>query len=580
MKSLYVLFIIYAALLPAQFAVARNNHSASEDSLRQIIAHTQGEEKLKAYRNLQDVLFHQATDRQSLDAYLLLSGEYGNEAQKQNQVKQQGDALVSDIIACVRCRQFDEMDNRVSGALAFLKTHQQTEGIYVVYKQVILSYCRRGQFERGISELQQLYQTVTKENDLPGQFYVNYLMGILYMHQDRLSEAEKYYRESIETGKKINNKPFDLLNAYAELCNMLQSTGQFDDFFTMAKETETLLRQLEIKNSHINYSVDWENLWSLYAYAYNSQKEYDKAEYYCNLLDSASQSPVSLGNTTNIRASILDARGKYEEALQQIDKSIELDPLYLYTRYRKIEILSHLEKSPRTWEEIEKTVLLSDSIRNVTFNAQLDELRTQYEVDKHVAEKERNRNLFLFALGGCLLLALALGIWIYYNRLLRKKNHTLVEQIRLLQEQQKQRDEELLNKTTFENDEIDENNLCPESRKDKLCLALRDLLLKDKIYHNRNLTRDSLMERLGINRYELEQTFLFCFGMHFSDYITELRLRDSIVLLEQSDLLIVEISEKIGFGDITTFQRRFRSKYNLSPKEYRKICIHKQIKDV
>jgi AraC-like DNA-binding protein len=63
--------------------------------------------------------------------------------------------------------------------------------------------------------------------------------------------------------------------------------------------------------------------------------------------------------------------------------------------------------------------------------------------------------------------------------------------------------------------------------------------------------------------------------MHFSEYIIELRLRDAVVMLEASDVPIIEISEKVGFGTLRTFQRQFTAKYNISPKDYRALAKKK-----
>jgi two-component system response regulator YesN len=61
--------------------------------------------------------------------------------------------------------------------------------------------------------------------------------------------------------------------------------------------------------------------------------------------------------------------------------------------------------------------------------------------------------------------------------------------------------------------------------------------------------------------------------MSFSEYVNSLRLKDSITLLEESDLMIEDISEKVGFDTVRTFQRQFMTKYNMSPKEYRKAAM-------
>jgi transcriptional regulator GlxA family with amidase domain len=189
------------------------------------------------------------------------------------------------------------------------------------------------------------------------------------------------------------------------------------------------------------------------------------------------------------------------------------------------------------------------------------------------ANDELGNYCFLFALAGCVLLTVTLGIWIHYDRKIAKKNRVLVSQIRELTTQQKLRETELFNKTSFidKSDAALSDNLCPENHKDKLCIAIRNLFLQEKAYLNPSLTRDYMIERLGTNRKMFTETFHFCFGMSFSEYVNELRMRDAIVLLEQSDMSIEAISEQTGFGTIRTFQRQFQKKYNLSPKNYRNM---------
>lgn len=62
--------------------------------------------------------------------------------------------------------------------------------------------------------------------------------------------------------------------------------------------------------------------------------------------------------------------------------------------------------------------------------------------------------------------------------------------------------------------------------------------------------------------------FQYCFDMSFSEYINTLRLKEAVQLLENPSITIDTISERTGFGTIRSFQRQFRAKYNMSPKEF------------
>ena len=575
MKHIHSLSVIIVCLLFSPGAWGHDGSNQEKiDSLLKIINTTEGEKKLIAYNRLHTLLMDNLSDNASLDAFLDFSKEYAKYALQQGNIKLQGDIRINNLIACCQMNRFNEVEKQAPQTLEFLKKNNLTDGYFIAYKQLILAYCRQNLFEKALNELQTVYREALQQNDREAQFYMQHLMGLTYMHQDRLDEAERHYRMSIETAEKMGKKPSGLMRSCLELCNMLQATGQFDDFFATATQTEALLEQLKKENPNNTYNIETNNLWTLLAFAYDAKGEFDKAEHYCNLIDSLyGRNAVSQSNTTYIRAHILEARGEYTKAIESINRAIALDPAYLHARYTKVRILSHLENAPFTWAEAKSTIEYADSLRNVTFNAQLDKLRIQYEVEKITAEKERNRHYFLFALGGCLLLTVSLGIWIYYNRQIARKNHALVQQIKELIAQQEIRENEILATTSFvsEEEEVNqiENGFCPEMRKDKLCIAIRDALLKDKIYRHPTLTRDDLIERLGTNRALFIEAFHYCFSMSFSDYVNILRLKDAVTLLEQSDLSIETISEKIGFGTVRTFQRQFNAKYNMTPKDYR-----------
>ncbi len=54
-------------------------------------------------------------------------------------------------------------------------------------------------------------------------------------------------------------------------------------------------------------------------------------------------------------------------------------------------------------------------------------------------------------------------------------------------------------------------------------------------------------------------------------FVKEKRLITSAKLLKITDFPISEISERVGFSDYNYFSRAFRKRYNMSPKEYRKM---------
>lgn len=98
------------------------------------------------------------------------------------------------------------------------------------------------------------------------------------------------------------------------------------------------------------------------------------------------------------RGHILYGKKRYREAVAMLDSAIAASPKTLEPKALKLMALTQLKDSGKAVELFSEVVGELQARHNTEYNAKLDEIRTQYEVDKYIAEKERNRNYFLFAL--------------------------------------------------------------------------------------------------------------------------------------------------------------------------------------
>lgn len=90
----------------------------------------------------------------------------------------------------------------------------------------------------------------------------------------------------------------------------------------------------------------------------------------------------------------------------------------------------------------------------------------------------------------------------------------------------------------------------------------------------RDLSLDLLAAELHISKYYISHLFSQRFPMRFNDYINSLRLVRACRLLETGDMTVTEIGSLVGFGSVRTFNRAFRKRFSMSPKEYR-LSAHK-----
>lgn len=87
---------------------------------------------------------------------------------------------------------------------------------------------------------------------------------------------------------------------------------------------------------------------------------------------------------------------------------------------------------------------------------------------------------------------------------------------------------------------------------------------------SRELSLEVLEEELHISKYYISHLFSDRLGIRFNDYVNSLRVSDACRLLRQTDTSITEISERVGFGTLRTFNRAFAKQTGMSPSEYRR----------
>jgi AraC-like DNA-binding protein len=570
MRTVLLSFIL---LSPCLAAAQTNNLRYNKDSLLNVIAASEGPEKLNAYVILTNQVVYST---EQSDTLFLYYKEAIRESQKQKNRRAEAEFKESYIISLYNYERRKELMKTAPVFLDFFAENGCREKYYAIYGILIETILNECMFDTAIREAKILYDKASRQNDLSGMGAATFNIGVTYQKLRRYSDAEEYFRKTITILAPMDKEPNMLFDTYFVLSEVLSEQKRHSEALEAAQRLASLIDRKEKRDSR-TYPTMRYSCYLIQAIIYLGMNEFEKAESFLDLAEK--EVPDIERARINIyfhRAQIAESRKDYSVALKLCDAAYHLCeamgeyPFSGEVIKIKSRVLSGMRGSEDLFGLFEQYIAIRDSIEGQKLHAQIDEIRTQYEVDKITAEKERNRNNFLFALAGCILLATALAIRIYYNRQIAGKNRALSRQIKELTAQQELRDAELLNKTSFiDGDVRKEDGFCPESRKDRLCVAIRDLILRDKAYRNPVISRDYMIERLHTSRELFVEAFMFCFGMSFTEYINGLRLKDAVTLLEQSDLSIEDISKKTGFGTVRTFQRQFQLKYNMSPKDYR-----------
>jgi AraC-like DNA-binding protein len=139
-----------------------------------------------------------------------------------------------------------------------------------------------------------------------------------------------------------------------------------------------------------------------------------------------------------------------------------------------------------------------------------------------------------------------------------------------------------IDRLVFEKETLEEiftefkNTLSAIFIEQKQVVENKDLVIVDTIkdviqanYSNANLSLQDISDMLKMSSAYVGRIFKKYETISVADYINEMRLLKSILLLEKNNLLVNEISEKVGFSSQSYFFKMFKKRFGTTPKDYR-----------
>ena len=85
------------------------------------------------------------------------------------------------------------------------------------------------------------------------------------------------------------------------------------------------------------------------------------------------------------------------------------------------------------------------------------------------------------------------------------------------------------------------------------------------------ITLSDISEHCGYSLYYFAHFFKETTNRSFFDYLSDFRAEKARQLILISDKKLIDIAFLCGFNNLTSFNRVFKKKFNISPSEYRKI---------
>ena len=270
---------------------------------------------------------------------------------------------------------------------------------------------------------------------------------------------------------------------------------------------------------------------------------------------------LSEGDTLNgVYASIL--RGRAEAAFAQASADSQLSTVnsQLSTVYDYLSRYEALESQRNDRLQRSKAHLYA-----ARYHAQEQQLEIQQR------KSEANRNLIL-AVGAIILALLAAGFAVYYfrqQRIIRKKNRVLVEQM----------NEAVIYKKRYESQDTpqvpQEDKPLDAMAPEELSKHLRTVILRERLYLSPQFDRQAAIDYFHLSKERIGAAFSQDSEYAtIADFINHCRLEYARDLLATSpDMTVDDIASASGFGTRRTFSRLFKERYSVTPTEFRNQIV-------
>lgn len=196
------------------------------------------------------------------------------------------------------------------------------------------------------------------------------------------------------------------------------------------------------------------------------------------------------------------------------------------------------------------------------------QMKTQ-EKEMELKDKEAESRLHLIIIVSLVVLLIVSIIFLWrifmVKQRLHDKNLQLFDTIQQMMDKEEQRQLEL-------SEQPSETLSASQQLYSRICQLMR----QENIYTDSDLNRESLADALGTNYNAIAAAIKECAdGQTIGDFIDDWRLHHAAQLLRDTSNAVGLIVEQSGFSSRSHFSSMFRSKFKMSPSEYRKVATER-----
>lgn len=536
------------------------------DSCRALLPKQSADERLVTYQAMQSMALFAG-----LEYELEIARAFESEAIAQNNIEMIGLAKYRKVSVYTNHNETDKGIQEAEIEMEQCRKKGAMKGFYQLLNLKGERMLFQGKPLAALNFISPLFEEARKSNDTFGMASCADILGQIYVVTGDLTQSEKYLREAIEHYTKLGDGAIaSKLDTYFKLSNTLLTTKRYDDVVALTHDYEALLTEALAKNNKEVREIRYALCFFLRGIAAHHLGEeplviacYDKMGHYTNNGEKMGELYSVLKMCADAAKGDFAAAHAYADQLIEVYEKAEIPMGTLSFLTHKATFYSSEGKYEQANKMLNRYIAIANKVREDQSLQQQNEFSTLYELEK----KESHRRLltsWLIGIGvSCLMLAVALGLFIHYNRLLRSRNKILCQQIE--EALTAQRKMEQMRRASAE-------QRSASTRPDELSLIERldELMRTQKLYTRPELSRDSIATELATNRTYLNTAIREAYNQTFPEYITEFRLSAAIGLIEMNreKSNMQSIAEEVGYNNYTTFYRSFIKRYGVKPMDY------------
>lgn len=443
----------------------------------------------------------------------------------------------------------------------------------------------------------------------------NYHMGRLLDHSGERVKAEEYTDQAIRQMEQFYGRAEsdnDKIVAATELCAFyldkmatLCMEEDYEQTLSYCDKLEGIVGEQDDSLTDPAFVYYLRTNLAAKAYALlnlNRKAEADAAYQQWKELPESSSSADPVGYI----GPYLMVSGRYDEAkllyASKIER-LEADSMLRYSSAMRTckkdiaRVYEQLGQYRLAYDNLSEAYVIGDTIyeRGAKSHSQELEALYQSELKESQLQKERHRivvrEFWLFILALIVLgSVVAIFLFVRNQRIMKKKNlvlsHHIAENVVFKEKYMALVHSHLTDTVVDEMGDFGDRN--PEEGRvsrstddiaaitdhEEMFRRLSDVIVYEKLFLDSNFSRQTLIDRFGVSKERLGAAFTQGSSEHSSlpDYINNLRLEYSCRLLTQfPEKPINDVATESGFSLATSFNRRFKAKFALSPSEYRAL---------